>query len=62
VDDPSHYWQWRAERNGAAIRKFLTQPHPAKLGAFYEMSEAEREAFLLQAKRRMHEDGYNPHS
>lgn len=44
--DSAHYWQWRGERNGGAIRKFFTQPHPAKQGAFYEQTMEEREVFL----------------
>ena len=59
--DNTHYWQWRGEQNGGAIRKFLTQPHPNKRGPFYQMTEAEREAFLLRAAQRMHEGGYTPH-
>ena len=62
VKDSSHYYQWRGERNGGAIRKFLTQPHPAKQGAFYQLSAEEREAFLLQSRQRMHTRGYTPHS
>lgn len=62
VDDPAHYWQWRGEQNGGAIRKFLTQPHPAKQGAFYEMSDEQRQAFLVRAQRQMHIGGYTPHS
>ena len=61
-DDPAHYYQWRGERNGGAIRKFLTQPHPAKQGAYYAMSAEEREEFLARALRRMHVGGYTPHS
>jgi hypothetical protein len=60
ADDASHYWRWRSEQNGGAIRKFLTQPHPVKSGPFYAMSEQEREAFLLQAAQRMHRRGYTP--
>lgn len=61
-DDASHYWQWRGEQNGGAIRKFLTQPHPVKRGPFYAMSEQDREAFLLQAAQLLHRDGYTPHN
>jgi|GEM_PF-5122709 len=46
-----HYWAWRGEQFG--VRKFLTQPHPAKAGAFYEQSEMERTAFLANAQQRM---------
>lgn len=60
--DSSHYWQWRAEQNGGAIKKFLTEPHPVKRGPFYAMSEQERDAFLLRAAQRMHEGGYTPHN
>jgi hypothetical protein len=62
VDDSTHYYQWRSEQNGGAIRKFLTQPHPAKRGPFYALSGEERHAFLIQAARRMHLGGYTPHS
>jgi hypothetical protein len=62
VDDSSHYYQWRGERHGGAIRKFLTQPHPAKRGPFYRLSREERHAFLIQAAQRMHTGGYTPHS
>ena len=60
--DSSHYFQWRGEQNGGAIRKFLTRPHPAKTGPFYAMTHQDREAFLLRAARRMHEGGYTPHN
>jgi hypothetical protein len=60
--DSSHYWRWRGEQNGGAIRKFLTRPHPVKRGPFYAMTEQEREAFLLQVARRMHRGGYTPHN
>ena len=56
--DAAHYWMWRGEK----VRLFLTQPHPAKQGAFYKMSQEEREAFLLQSQQRMHTRGYTPHS
>jgi hypothetical protein len=59
--DNTHYWQWRGERNGGAVRKFLTQPHPAKLGAFYEQTIEEREVFLIEAARRMRAGGYTPY-
>jgi hypothetical protein len=62
VDDSAHYYQWRGELNGGAIRKFLTQPHPAKQGAFYELSEEERDAFLALVGNRMHAGGYTAHS
>jgi hypothetical protein len=48
--DASHYWLWRAEQSG--IKAFLTQPHPAKMGAFYEQTLQEREEFLAAAQRR----------
>jgi hypothetical protein len=56
----AHYWQWRGERNGGAIHRFLTQAHPAKQGAFYEQTAEEREAFLEQVTRQMHAGGYTP--
>jgi hypothetical protein len=62
VDDSTHYYQWRGERHGGAIRKFFTRPHPAKRGPFYALSGEERHAFLIQAARRMHLGGYTPHS
>jgi len=58
--DSAHYWQCRAERNGGAIREFLTQPGPSKQGPFYSMSLEERDAFLAQAAQRMHAGGYTP--
>ena len=58
--DRSHYWAWRAEQNGGAIRRFLTQPHPAKVGPFYAMSFEERQAFLAQVAQRMHQGGHTP--
>ena len=58
--DATHYWQWRGERNGGAVRKFLTRPHPAKQGAFYEQTAEERESFLAGAARQMHAGGYVP--
>ena len=60
--DSSHYWQWRGERNGGAVRKFLTRPHPAKQGPFFDQTSEDREEFLEEVKRRMYADGYNPHS
>ncbi len=48
--DSSHYWQWRGEQSG--VKDFLTRPHPAKMGAFYEQTDEEREAFLSTAARR----------
>ena len=56
--DITHYWLWRGEQNGGAIRRFLTQPHPNKEGAFYKMTVEEREAFLEEARRRMQVGGY----
>ena len=58
--DATHYWQWRGERNGGAVRKFLTRPHPAKQGAFYEQTAEERESFLVQVTGQMHAGGYVP--
>jgi hypothetical protein len=58
--DSTHYWQWRGERNGGAVRKFLTRPHPAKRGAFYEQTSEERESFLAQVAGQMHAGGYVP--
>jgi hypothetical protein len=61
--DPSHYWQWRGERDGGAIKHFLTQrSHPAKKGPFYDMSLEERESFLEQASRRFNAGGYTAHN
>ena len=56
---PGHYWLWRGEQGG--VKAFLTQPHPAKQGAFYEQSIEEREAFLEQAHRRLYANGYTPY-
>lgn len=56
---PGHYWRWRGEQGG--VKAFLTQPHPAKQGAFYEQTPAERDAFLAQAQRRMYANGYTPY-
>jgi hypothetical protein len=61
VADPTHYYRWRGEQNGGAVRRFLTEPHPAKRGPFYAMSEQEREAFLARAAWRMQRGGYTPH-
>ncbi len=47
---PGHYWQHRGEQSG--VKAFLTQPHPAKQGAFYEQTIEEREAFLAQVSHR----------
>jgi hypothetical protein len=55
----SHYWLWRGEHSG--VKAFLTQPHPAKAGAFYEQTIAERDAFLEQAHQRMVANGYTPY-
>ena len=49
-EDSSHYWQWRGERSG--VKDFLTKPHPAKRGPFYEQTHEERAAFLAAAQRR----------
>ena len=59
--DVSHYWLWRGEQNGGAIRRFLTQPHPNKEGAFYEMTIEQRKTFLEEVGRRMHVGGYTPY-
>ncbi len=59
VGGSAHYWRWRGEQNG--VKAFLTQPHPAKQGAFYEQTPAEREAFLAQAHQRMYRDSYSPY-
>jgi hypothetical protein len=48
TEDSSHYWQWRGER----VRKFLTQPQPGKIGAYYDQTPEQREAFLAAAKAR----------
>jgi hypothetical protein len=37
------------------VYKFFTQPHPAKMGAFYEQSLGDRETFLTAAKQRYNE-------
>ena len=61
--DPSHYWQWRGERNGGAVKNFLTQrSHPAKKGPFYDMSLEERDSFLEQASQRFNAGGYTAHN
>jgi hypothetical protein len=62
LEDSSHYYRWRGERNGGAIRKFLTQPHPAKHGPFYGLTTEERDTFLTQAAHRLHAGGYTPHN
>ena len=46
LNDSGHYFQWRGEQNGGAIREFFTGPHPNKVGAFYQMTVEERDAFL----------------
>ena len=58
-NDSSHYFQWRGEQG---VRQFLTQRHPNKVGAFYEMTQEEHNAFLERATRRMYAGGYTPHS
>ncbi|RLC75130.1 MAG: hypothetical protein DRJ03_30760 [Chloroflexi bacterium] len=50
LEDSSHYWQWRGEQSG--VKDFLTRPHPAKQGAFYEQSDQERQAFLAASAQR----------
>jgi hypothetical protein len=57
-NEPAHYFHWRAELNGGAVRKFLTEPHPNKAGAYHTMSKEERDAFLQRVIRRMHIGGY----
>jgi hypothetical protein len=57
VTSSTHYWMCREK-----VRLFLTQPHPAKQGAFYQMTDQERKAFLALVRRRMHSGGYTPHS
>ena len=54
-----HYWRWRGEQSG--VKAFLTQPHPAKQGAFYEQSNEERETFLQHAHQRLYANGYSPY-
>ncbi len=60
VRSPGHYWRWRGERTG--VKAFLTRPHPAKAGAFYELTVAERDAILEQAHQRMVTNGYSPYA
>jgi hypothetical protein len=48
TEDSSHYWLWRGER----VRKYLTQAHPGKIGAYYDQTPEQREAFLAAAKAR----------
>lgn len=57
IASPGHYWQWRGEQSG--VKAFLTQPHPAKSGAFYEQSIEEREAFLDAVSHQRHH--YSPY-
>jgi len=57
TESAGHYWQYRGEQSG--VKAFLTQPHPAKQGAFYEQSIDERDAFLEQVSHRRH--GYSPY-
>lgn len=59
VNSAGHYWQHRGEQSG--VKAFLTQPHPAKQGAFYEQSIEEREAFLEHTHRRLYANGYTPY-
>jgi len=49
-EDSSHYWQWRGEKSG--IKDFLTKPHPAKQGAYYEQTPEEHITFLASAQNR----------
>ncbi len=58
-DNSSHYFLWRGEQG---VRQFLTQPHPAKVGAYYDMSPDERKEFLEKAAQRMAAGGYTPYS
>ena len=57
ISSPGHYWRHRGEKSG--VKAFLTQPHPAKQGAFYEQSIEEREAFLEFVSHKRH--GYSPY-
>jgi len=57
VRSPAHYWLWRGEQCG--VKAFLTQPHPAKQGAFYAQTPDEREAFLQCIDFR--NAGYSPY-
>jgi len=57
--DSSHYWAWKGE---PAVRKFLTEPHSCKRGAFYNMSVEERDVFLERVSLNMHDGGYTPHT
>jgi hypothetical protein len=50
-NSPSHYFEWRGDLNGGAIRKFLTQRHPNKVGGYYGMTHEERATFLEHANR-----------
>jgi hypothetical protein len=59
VNSSCHYWQHRGEQSG--VKAFLTQPHPAKQGAFYEQSIEEREAFLEHTHRQLYANGYTPY-
>jgi hypothetical protein len=49
TEDSSHYWLWR----GGKVRKYLTQAHPGKIGAYYDQTPEQREAFLAAAKARL---------
>jgi hypothetical protein len=49
TEDSSHYWLWRGEK----VRKYLTQAHPGKIGAYYDQTPEQREAFLAAAKARL---------
>lgn len=57
TSSPGHYWQWRGEQSG--VKAFLTQPHPAKQGAFYDQTIEERDAFLEQISHRRNH--YSPY-
>jgi hypothetical protein len=59
IESAGHYWQWRGEQSG--VKDFLTKPHPAKQGAFYEQSLEEHARFIETAHRRMHANGYTPY-
>lgn len=51
--DLAHYFVWFNEQGGDSIRKFLTEPHPNKVGAFYGQSKEELEAFRSAAEERI---------
>jgi len=57
TESAGHYWQHRGEQSG--VKAFLTRPHPAKQGAFYDQTIEERDAFLEQVSHKRH--GYSPY-